>query len=61
MEPVHARLKQMADVLDAGSDVDRPKLQEIQAVVNGMLEVETAAREKLKALTPALSPSPSPS
>ncbi|MCZ2341036.1 MAG: hypothetical protein LC104_04475 [Bacteroidales bacterium] len=51
LEPAHARLKQMANGLDADSDVDRPQLQNIQAVVNVLLEVEAAARGKLKTLT----------
>jgi hypothetical protein len=50
IEPAHARIKQMTDLLDPNSDVDRPALRDLQTVVNIMLEVESAAREKLKQL-----------
>ena len=50
IEPAYARIKQMTELLDPNSDVDRPALRELQTVVNIMLEVESATREKLKQL-----------
>ena len=52
LEPPLARVKRTAESLDPDSDVDRPQLRDLQALVNGLLEVESAARTKLTALGP---------
>ncbi|MGL6096128.1 MAG: hypothetical protein ACRC7O_10075 [Fimbriiglobus sp.] len=49
LEPAYTRLKELAELLDAGSAADRPVLQDIDRVAKALREMETRAREKLTA------------
>lgn len=52
LEPAYTRIKEQVDLLDGDSSADRPILTELQKVLSGLQEIETKAREKLKALDP---------
>ena len=57
LAPAYTRLKEIADLLDANSDADRPVLKDLQDVTRALNDLDTKARDKLKTLTP---PTPEP-